>query len=155
MWSGIDCQIFLSEIFYDQLQPATLRVLSYTAPTFARLCQADNVTIVMTEDSIKINWTGCPLDLLKDYRHLNVQKYVVTIFPFSRDHVRHIPVNIDQKYEEVFRELTGGQREYVVTISAILGDAKMKGVSRTTHLPPFPPHNLNYNSVEDDHEEAR
>ena len=41
-----------------------------------------------------------------------------------------------------FLDLAGGKKEYVVTLSAIIEDAKMKGVKRITYLPPFPPHKL-------------
>jgi hypothetical protein len=44
-------------------QPATLRVLSFTAPTFANLCQPENVNITMTETSLKITWKKAPLEV--------------------------------------------------------------------------------------------
>ena len=36
----------------------------------------------------------------------------------------------------------GGKKEYVVTVSAIIGNAKMKGVSKIRTLPPYPPKSL-------------
>ena len=38
-------------------------------------------------------------------------------------------------HEEEFLDLAGGKKEYVVTLSAIIEDAKMKGLERVTYLP--------------------
>ena len=38
-------------------------------------------------------------------------------------------------HEEEFLDLAGGKKEYVVTLSAIIEDAKMKGLKRVTYLP--------------------
>ena len=43
--------------------PATLRVLSFTAPTFANLCQPELEALTMTETSIKITWKRAPLQV--------------------------------------------------------------------------------------------
>ena len=64
-------------------QPATLRVLSFTAPTFANLCQPELETVTMTETSIKITWKRAPLQSLTGIRQLELQRYVATIFPPS------------------------------------------------------------------------
>ena len=37
-------------------------------------------------------------------------------------------------HEEEFLDLAGGKKEYVVTLSAIIEDAKMKGLKRVTYL---------------------
>jgi len=130
-------------------QPATLRVLSYTAPTFAQLCQPALKTITMTETSIKLTWKPCPLQHIESAKRLIVQKYVTTIFPYSRHHMRTIDAQ-DNEHEVEFKDLVGGKREYVVTLSAIIGDAKMKGVIRTTFLPPYPPQKLNCVNVDNE-----
>ena len=36
-------------------------------------------------------------------------------------------------HEEEFLDLAGGKKEYVVTLSAIIEDAKMKGLKRVTY----------------------
>eukprot|EP00092_Neocalanus_flemingeri_P001833 GFUD01001954.1.p1 GENE.GFUD01001954.1~~GFUD01001954.1.p1 ORF type:complete len:952 (+),score=205.85 GFUD01001954.1:214-3069(+) len=128
-------------------QPATLRVLSYTAPTFAQLCQPSLQNVTMTENSIKLSWKPCPLQHIESSKRLIVQKYVATIFPFSRHHMKTILAQ-ENEHEVEFKDLVGGKREYVVTLSAIIGDAKMKGVNRTTYLPPFPPQKLNCINVD-------
>ena len=134
-------------------QPATLRVLSYTAPTFAELCQPKLQPIIMTENSIRVVWTPSPLQSIKTTKQIMIQKYVVTIFPSSNSNMITVLAG-DAEHEVEFSDLTGGKREYVVTISAIIGDAKMKGVSRKTFLPPFPPQNLVCVPVEDKTEGA-
>ena len=37
-------------------------------------------------------------------------------------------------HEEEFLDLAGGKKEYVVPLSAIIEDAKMKGLKRVTYL---------------------
>ena len=127
-------------------RPATLRVLSHTAPAFAQLCQPSLETVIMTETSIRLTWGPCPL------QHLGpspgVQRYVATLLPAHRHHIKSV-VAAQQEHQLEFRDLEGGRREYVVTISAIIGDAKMKGVTTTTCLPPFPPQNLTCIPTED------
>ena len=143
---GADFLFLFDLIAHSSGLPATLRVLSYTAPTFAEVCQPKNFQLNMTETSISLVWNPCPLQMVKTHKMIEVQKYVVTIFPYSRDHIKTVWA---EPFEAEFQDLVGGKREYVVTISAIIGDAKMKGVSRTTCLPPFPPQNLSYAPVED------
>ena len=43
--------------------------------------------------------------------------------------------NHQDSHEEEFLDLAGGKKEYVVTLSAIIEDAKMKGLKRVTYLP--------------------
>ena len=143
---GADFLFLFDLIAHSSGLPATLRVLSYTAPTFAEVCQPKNFQLNMTETSISLVWNPCPLQMVKTNKMMEVQKYVVTIFPYSRDHIKTVWA---EPFEAEFQDLVGGKREYVVTISAIIGDAKLKGVSRTTCLPPFPPQNLSYVPVED------
>ena len=50
--------------------------------------------------------------------------------------------NHQDSHEEEFLDLAGGKKEYVVTLSAIIEDAKMKGLKRVTYLPPYPPQKL-------------
>ena len=126
--------------------PATLRVLTYTAPTFAGLCQPvvkpGLADIIMTPDKIKVLWAPCPLQSIKTAKQIMIQKYVVTIFPSATSNM--ITKEAGEPLEAELTDLIGGKREYVVTISAIIGDAKMKGVSHTTFLPPHPPQNLTF-----------
>ena len=76
--------------------PATLRVLSFTAPTFANLCQPELEALTMTETSIKITWKRAPLQVgkivsehifqsflqsLTGIKQLELQRYITTIFP--------------------------------------------------------------------------
>jgi hypothetical protein len=45
--------------------PATLRVLSYTAPKFERLCQPvvmPDRDLVLTETSLSVSWSPAPLE---------------------------------------------------------------------------------------------
>ena len=128
-------------------QPATLRVLSYTAPTFYELCKPELEDVIMTESSIKISWKPCKLQNIEVSRQLEVQKYVITIYPTDKHRTYEVAANLDY-HEYEFKDLSGGKNEYIVTISAIIGDAKMKGVTTTRHLPPFPPQNLNCEQLE-------
>ena len=123
-------------------QPATLRVLSYTAPTFYELCKPELAEVNMTESSIKLFWKPCKLQNIRVSKQLEVQKYVITIYPTDKHRTYEVAANLDY-HEYEFKDLSGGNNEYIVTISAIIGDAKMKGVTTTRHLPPFPPQNLN------------
>lgn len=145
-------------------QPATLRVLSYTAPTFYELCKPEVEDVIMTESSIKLSWKPCKLQNIEVSKQLEVQKYVITIYPTDKHRTYEVAANLDY-HEYKFTDLSGGKNEYIVTISAIIGDAKMKGVTTTRvrcnyissfiiyiiffqHLPPFPPQNLNCEQLE-------
>ena len=126
-------------------QPATLRVLSFTADTFAVLCQPELESLTMTESSIKITWARAPLQALTGIKQLQLQRYVATIFPYSHNSEQTVRVDSTAAqggYEVEFHDLAGGKREYVVTLSAIIEDAKMRGVKRVTCLPPHPPSKL-------------
>ena len=118
---------------------ATLRVLSYTSPSFERLCQPRIIhqDIRKTETSLKISWTPTPLQNINQYDRLTVAEYVATIFP------GHAYQTLEEDCKEVeFKNLSGGTTEYTITVSAIIGNAKMKGVAIQQFLPPFPPQNL-------------
>jgi hypothetical protein len=119
---------------------ATLRVLSYTSPSFEQLCQPRILCqrIAKTETSIKITWTSTPLqNILPGHDKLAVAEYVATIFPGQ------YWKTLSEKCREVeFNNLCGGTTEYTITVSAIVGNAKMKGVATKQFLPPFPPQNL-------------
>ena len=80
-------------------QPATLRVLSYTAPTFEELCQPTSLSTEMTESSITVKWTQCPLQKIPSIKQLEIQKYVVTIFPSSRRHMREVDFDAQLEVE--------------------------------------------------------
>ena len=118
---------------------ATLRVLSYTSPSFERLCQPRIIhqDIQKTETSLKISWTPTPLQQINQYDRLTVSEYVATIFP------GHAYQTLAEDCKEVeFKNLSGGTTEYTITVSAIIGNAKMKGVAIQQFLKPFPPQNL-------------
>ena len=75
---------------------ATLRVLSYTAPSFAKLCQPVvlNDRITKTENSLKIEWEPAKLQDMRQYDKLEVEEYVATIF--SSDNAFHDWKNLGQ-----------------------------------------------------------
>ena len=128
---------------------ATLRVLSYTAPSFAKLCQPVvlNDRITKTENSLKIEWEPAKLQDMRQYDKLEVEEYVATIF--SSDNAFHDWKNLGQNCRSAeFKNLKGGTTKYMVTISAMVGNAKMKGVTLKTFLPPFPPQKLHCSSSE-------
>ena len=82
------------------------------------------------------------LQSLTGIKQLDVQRYITTIFPCNDNNSqRTIRANQDS-HEVEFVDLAGGRKEYVVTLSAIIEDAKMKGVKRVTYLPPYPPQKL-------------
>jgi hypothetical protein len=58
-------------------------------------------------------------------RSLKIQRYVATIFPKNKDNTRDI-LQSDAK-SAFFEELEGGTREYILTLSSIITDSKMKG----------------------------
>ena len=94
--------------------PATLRVLSFTAPTFANLCQPELEALTMTETSIKITWKRAPLQVgnpkivsehiflsflqsLTGIKQLELQRYITTIFPSNDNNSqRTIPASHHQ-----------------------------------------------------------
>ena len=124
---------------------ATLRVLSYTSPSFEQLCQPRILThqISKTESSVKVRWGPARLQDIRRLDQLEVAEYVATIFP------GHMWKTLPENCREVeFRSLTGGTTEYTVTVSAIVGNAKMKGVFTKQFLPPFPPQNLTVHTPE-------
>ena len=68
---------------------------------------------------------------------MKVDEYIVTIFP-GYDWKSY---STDGKEAE-FKHLEGGTTQYTITVSAIVGQAKMKGVTFKYFLPPYPPQNL-------------
>lgn len=68
---------------------------------------------------------------------MQVAEYVATISPGFL--WRTLP---EDSREVEFKNLQGGTTEYTITVSAIVGNAKMKGVTTKAFLPPFPPQNL-------------
>ena len=126
---------------------ATLRVLSYTAPSFEKLCKPEISNVIMTEDSLKIEWKPTPLQDMRQYDKLEVNNYVATIF--SSDNAFHDMKTLGKnKQSAEFRNLKGGTTKYTVTVSAMVGNAKMKGKTQNTFLPPFPPQKLKVTSME-------
>ena len=61
---------------------ATLRVLSYTAPSFEKLCQHVilNEKITKTGTSLKIEWEPAMLQELRQNDKIEVEEYVATIY---------------------------------------------------------------------------
>ena len=118
---------------------ATLRVLSYTSPSFERLCQPRIVhsDIIKSETSLKVSWSPTPLQNISHYNKLEVTEYVATIFPGNT--WKSLAGDV---MEVEFQSLSGGTTEYTITVSAIIGNSKMKGVATKQFLPPFPPQNL-------------
>ena len=79
---------------------------------------------------------------LTGIKQLDVQRYITTIFPcYDNNSQRTIRANQDS-HEVEFLDLSGGRKQYVVTLSAIIEDAKMRGLKRVTYLPPYPPQKL-------------
>ena len=68
-------------------------------------------------------------------------EYVATLLPRINDNFFRV-----RKYDDKtakFTNLAGGLKEYIFTVSAIVNNAKMKGDTFRTYLPPFPPQKLN------------
>ena len=74
------------------------------------------------------------------YRNLGIQKYVATVVPKNKANTKDILQG--ETHGVCFEELEGGTREYIVTLSSIICDSKMKGTTVRTHLPPYPPQKL-------------
>ena len=133
-----------------------LRVLSYTDPDFAELCQPEVQKLTSYESSIKVMWTPPTLQDMPQIQSIRkqnmIQKYVATICPSSDN--RPKTVKAKDPLEVEFTGLTGGTKEYTVTVSAFIGDSKMKGVSKSTCLVPYPPQNLRCIPMDDNHEGA-
>ena len=147
--AGEDFLFLFDLVAHSCGQPATLRVLSYTAPTFYELCKPELQEVTMTESSIRLTWNPCKLQSMEVSNQLEVQKYVVTIFPTVK-HVSYEMSAEDNQHEYEFKDLAGGKSEYIVTVSTIIGDAKMRGVTTTRYLPPFPPQNLDCRELDND-----
>ena len=131
-----------------------LRVLTYTAPTFAELCQPV-VQVSSNESKIHVQWDPSPLQDIPTQRFKTqkmIQKYVVTISPSS--YTRPVTVKAAAPLEHDYHGLTGGTKEYTVTVSAFIGDSKMKGVSNSTFLLPSPPQHLKCVKTDANHEGA-
>eukprot|EP00092_Neocalanus_flemingeri_P016447 GFUD01017797.1.p1 GENE.GFUD01017797.1~~GFUD01017797.1.p1 ORF type:complete len:977 (-),score=204.76 GFUD01017797.1:255-3140(-) len=128
---------------------ATLRVLSYTAPSFEKLCQPIILhdKIRKTEDTFKIEWKPAKLQNILHYDKLEIEEYIATIF--SSDNAFHESKTLGKNCRSAeFKNLKGGTTKYMVTISAMVGNAKMKGVTIKTFLPPSPPQKLVCSSPE-------
>ena len=138
-WKGSDFLFLFDLVACTCGRAATLRVLSYTSASFENLCQPRLVShkVQTTETSIKIFWQHARLQDIKAYYKLKVDEYIVTIFP-GYDFKS---LSTDAKEAE-FRHLEGGTIQYTITVSAIVGQAKMKGVTYKSYLPPYPPQNL-------------
>ena len=159
--SLLDCKgedyLFLFDLVAHTCgKSSILRVLTYTAPTFAELCQPV-VTLSSNESSIKVGWTHSSLQDIPTQRFKKqnmIQKYVVTISPSS--YARPVTVKaVEGAHEVEYPGLTEGTQEYTVTVAAFIGDSKMKGVSKSTFLLPFPPKNLKCFQLEENYEGAR
>jgi len=116
---------------------ATLRVLSFSAHSFEEFCQPRILEKMMqkTESSVTVKWDPASLQN-KSSNKLKVDMYVATIFPGNK--LKKVEVG----REVSFTGLSGGTQEYIVTVSAMVNNAKMKGARTTFHLPPFPPQKL-------------
>ena len=124
---------------------ATLRVLSYSAPSFEDLCKPKITNLSMTEDTLKVEWQPSGLQDMTQFNKLEVDEYVATVF--SSDGIDLQKLGKDKRSAE-FKYLKGGITKYAVTISAVVGKAKMKGDTLDTYLRPFPPQRLRYTSME-------
>jgi hypothetical protein len=71
-----------------------------------------------------------------------VDKYLATIYPGNEqkvvENIQSVPLSVS------FTGLEGGSEsgspvEYIITVSAVVSNAKMKGARRKFYLPPFPP----------------
>ena len=147
--NGMDFLFLFDMIAHNCGIPATLRVLTYIAPRFTEFCvpQIDMKDLKMTESTLSITWKPPPLQKVngKQYHHLCLQKFVATIFP-KKDGENYKDVFKNENYIAEFENLEGGTKEYLITVSAIISDAKMKGATIRTHLPPHPPQNLRVNT---------
>ena len=139
---GEDFLFLFDLIAHSCGKSATLRVLSHTAPSFAELCQPIVTNIQKTEKTLKIMWEKAELHNIKD-TELAVDEYVVAIFSTDKKYHDHKSVNSSENCEAKFTSLEGGKTQYMVTISAIVGQAKMKGITNGEYLPPYPPQKLN------------
>lgn len=141
---GNDFLFLFDMIAHNCGVPATLRVLTYTAPKFTEFCQPKLLidSLKMDESSLSISWEPPPLQEIEEssVKHIKLQKYVATILPKIKDNFHDIQPGANNTAS--FSELEGGTKEYIVTVSAIIGDSKMKGATYRTCLPPHPPQNL-------------
>ena len=89
--------------------PATLRVLSFTAPTFANLCQPELEALTMTETSIKITWKRAPLQVGNPKivsEHIFQSFFILTESDWNKAagvaavHHDHLPVQRQQQSED-------------------------------------------------------
>ena len=147
--NGMDFLFLFDMIAHNCGIPATLRVLTYIAPRFTEFCvpHLKIKDLEMTESTLSISWNPPPLLKIngKQYHHLCLQKFVATIFP-KKDGENYKDVLKNEDYKAEFENLEGGTKEYLITVSAIISDAKMKGATLRTYLPPHPPQNLRVNT---------
>ena len=116
---------------------ATLRVLSHADETFRKLClpklSVDQVRV--EEEKLKVYWKPASIETWleeNDHKGLQVECYVVTIFPkesINTSFVTKIKEDRDKEgnYSAWFYDLQGGKTEYVLTIACVLGRSRMKG----------------------------
>jgi hypothetical protein len=96
---------------------------------------------------LNIKWKPAKLQDMRKYDKLEVEEYVATLF--SSDNAFHDRRNLGQNCQSAkVKNLKGGTTKYMVTISTTVGNAKMKGVTLKTFLPPFPPQKLHCASSE-------
>ena len=146
---------------------ATLRVLSFSATSFEDLCQPElKVTktisllyfhegvIEKKEKWIRVTWQPARLESARKQKLevrfpsvwcepcRQIRTYIATIFPVGRagggeDTWRARQAAAGEAVE--FDGLAGGTQEYILTISAIFKDTKLKGTRVRFNLPPYPP----------------
>ena len=91
--------------------------------------QQDNQNGNITEDTMAAGTSSGYLDL---YDKLEVVEYIATIVPgYDWKSLS------ENSREAEFKNLEGGTTQYTITVSAIIGKAKMKGVTIKAYLPPF------------------
>ena len=87
------------------------------------------------EEKLKVYWKPASIETWleeNDHKGLQVEFYVVTIFPkesINTSFVTKIKEDRDKEgnYSAWFYDLQGGKTEYVLTIACVLGRSRMKG----------------------------
>lgn len=124
---------------------ATLRVLSFSATSFEDLCQPELKGVIEKKEKwIRVTWQPARLESARKQK-LEIRTYIATIFPVGRagggeDTWRARQAAAGEAVE--FDGLAGGTQEYILTISAIFKDTKLKGTRVRFNLPPYPPQKL-------------
>ena len=147
---------------------STLKMLSHCDQEFHNLLTPKATVQKRKIDKLLVEWSPCELEILFDgskpltykaffiwsvKRKISIDNYQITVLQ-KAEKTEKIIAKIEilaelkdsghynvhsKKYSTEFGHLQGGQNEYIVTITSVIGESRMKGERLETFLVPFDP----------------